>query len=74
MKPAAAGPNAAAPQPLRAMLDGIDALSRLDGWLGAGCLATLTGLMIAEVAVRALSNACPGCRPTFPSPGNTAPT
>jgi TRAP-type C4-dicarboxylate transport system permease small subunit len=52
-------PNAAAPQPLRALLDGIDQLSRLDGWLGAGCLVTLTGLMLAEVAVRALSNVFP---------------
>src|SRR6266542_2171214 len=52
-------PNAAAPQPLRSLLDGIDQLSRLDGWLGAGCLVTLTGLMLAEVAVRALSNVFP---------------
>jgi TRAP-type C4-dicarboxylate transport system permease small subunit len=52
-------PNAAAPQPLRSLLDGIDQLSRLDGWLGAGCLVTLTGLMLAEVAVRALSNIFP---------------
>jgi TRAP-type C4-dicarboxylate transport system permease small subunit len=49
-------PNAAAPAWLRPVLDGIDRLSRLDGWLGAGCLVTLTSLMIAEVAVRALSN------------------
>ena len=48
-------PNAAAPDWLRPILDGIDKLSRLDGWLGAGCLVTLTALMIAEVAVRALS-------------------
>ena len=54
-----ASPNAAAPQPLRALLDGIDVLSRLDGWLGAACLVALTGLMIAEVAVRALSNIFP---------------
>jgi TRAP-type C4-dicarboxylate transport system permease small subunit len=52
-------PNAAAPQPLRSLLDGIDQLSRLDGWLGASCLVTLTGLMLAEVAVRALSNVFP---------------
>lgn len=52
-------PNAAAPQPLRSLLDGIDMLSRLDGWLGAACLVTLTGLMIAEVAMRALSNVFP---------------
>jgi TRAP-type C4-dicarboxylate transport system permease small subunit len=54
-----ASPNAAAPPLLRALLDGIDTLSRLDGWLGAGCLITLTTLMLAEVAVRALSNVFP---------------
>lgn len=53
------GPNAGAPPPLRALLDGIDALSRLDGWLGAACLVALTALMLAEVAVRALSNVFP---------------
>ena len=52
-------PNAGAPAPLRPLLDGIDMLSRLDGWLGAGCLVTLTGLMLAEVALRALSNVFP---------------
>ena len=49
-------PNAAAPGWLRPILDGIDQLSRLDGWLGAACLTTLTSLMIAEVVLRALSN------------------
>ena len=52
-------PNAGAPPLLRSLLDGIDVLSRLDGWLGVGCLVTLTGLMLAEVAVRALSNVFP---------------
>jgi TRAP-type C4-dicarboxylate transport system permease small subunit len=52
-------PNAGAPPLLRPLLDGIDMLSRLDGWLGAGCLVTLTGLMLAEVLVRALSNIFP---------------
>jgi len=52
-------PNAAAPALLRPLLDGIDRLSRLDGWLGAGCLVTLTALMLAEVLVRALSNVFP---------------
>ncbi|MFO1159577.1 MAG: TRAP transporter small permease [Reyranellaceae bacterium] len=52
-------PNAGAPALLRPLLDGIDMLSRLDGWLGAGCLVTLTGLMLAEVAVRALSDIFP---------------
>ena len=41
------------------LLDGIDMLSRLDGWLGAACLVTLTGLMLAEVLVRALSDIFP---------------
>jgi TRAP-type C4-dicarboxylate transport system permease small subunit len=49
-------PNAAAPPPLRVLLDGIDMLSRLDGWLGVLCLVALTTLMISEVVVRALSN------------------
>jgi TRAP-type C4-dicarboxylate transport system permease small subunit len=48
--------NAAAPQPLRAVLNGIDYVSRLDGWLGALCLVSLTALMLAEVFVRAVSN------------------
>jgi len=51
--------NAAARAPLRLLLDGIDKLSRLDGWLGAGCLIALTLLMLAEVIVRALSNIFP---------------
>jgi len=55
-------PNAGAPPLLRSLLDDIDLLSRLDGWLGVGCLVTLTGLMLAEVAVRALSNVFPWCR------------
>ena len=48
-------PNAAAPAWLRPILDGIDMLSRLDGWLGAACLVSLTSLMIAEVVLRARS-------------------
>ena len=52
-------PNAAAPGPLRVVLDLIDMLGRLDGWLGAACLAALTGLMMGEVAVRALSDIFP---------------
>ena len=49
-------PNAAAPAPLRLLLDAIDRLGRLDGWIGAGCLVALTLLMLAEITVRALSN------------------
>ena len=48
--------NAAAPAPLRLLLDGIERLGRLDGWIGAACLVTLTLLMLAEITVRALSN------------------
>lgn len=52
-------PNAGAPQPLRAFLDGIDMLGRLDGWLGAACLVALTCLMLGEVLLRALSDIFP---------------
>ena len=52
-------PNAGAPPLLRPLLDGIDTLSRLDGWMGAGCLVALTALMLAEVLLRALSNVFP---------------
>ena len=51
--------NAAAPAPLRLLLDGIERLGRLDGWIGAACLVTLTLLMLAEITVRALSNIFP---------------
>lgn len=52
----AASTNAAAPAALRAVLDAIDRLSRLDGWIGGGCLLTLTTLMLCEVGTRFLSN------------------
>lgn len=57
----ATGPEtlANAPLVLRVLLRGIDRLGRLDGWIGSLCLAALTILMIAEVAVRALSNVIP---------------
>lgn len=51
--------NAAAPLPLRLLLDVIEKLARLDGWIGAACLVSLTLLMIAEITVRALSNFFP---------------
>jgi TRAP-type C4-dicarboxylate transport system permease small subunit len=54
-----ASPNAPAPPPLRALLDGIDRLGRLDGWIGGLCLAALTCLMLAEVIVRSLSVVVP---------------
>ena len=52
-------PNAGAPRPLRFLLDAIDMLGRLDGWLGAACLVMLTCLMLGEVLVRALSDVFP---------------
>ena len=52
-------PNAAAPRPLRLFLDAVDTMGRLDGWMGAACLAALTCLMLGEVAVRALSDIFP---------------
>ena len=68
-------PNAGAPPLLRPLLDGIDRLSRLDGWLGAGCLVTLTGTHAGRSAACALCRTSfPGCRPISPWPGNTAPT
>lgn len=66
MRHGRANPNAAAPALLRPLLDAIDTLSRLDGWLGAGCLVTLTGLMLAEVTVRALSNVFPAIPADIP--------
>ncbi len=59
MRPHGRDPNAAAPRPLRVFLDTIDMLGRLDGWMGAACLAALTSLMLGEVAVRALSDVFP---------------
>ena len=57
--------NAAAPAPLRVLLDGIDRLGRLDGWIGGGCLLMLTLLMLCEVATRLLSNFLPFFPPTI---------
>jgi TRAP-type C4-dicarboxylate transport system permease small subunit len=57
--------NAAAPAPLRVLLDGIDRLGRLDGWIGGGCLLMLTLLMLCEVATRFLSNVLPFFPPTI---------
>src|SRR6476661_4450514 len=51
--------NEGAPAPLRLLLDAIERLGRLDGWIGAACLITLTLLMLAEITVRALSNFLP---------------
>jgi TRAP-type C4-dicarboxylate transport system permease small subunit len=51
--------NAAAPPALRLLLDGIDRLGRLDGWIGGGCLLVLTLLMLSEITTRFLSNFFP---------------
>ena len=51
--------NAAAPAPLRILLDAIDRLGRLDGWIGGGCLLMLTLLMLCEVATRFLEQGLP---------------
>ncbi len=51
--------NAGAPALLRPLLNGIDRLGRLDGWIAGICLTVLTLLMISEVTVRALSNFFP---------------
>jgi TRAP-type C4-dicarboxylate transport system permease small subunit len=51
--------NAPAPKPVRVVLDVIDRLGRLDGWIGGGCLITLTVLMLAEIGTRFLSSFFP---------------
>ena len=58
--------NASAPWPLRLLLDGIERLARLDGWIGAACLVTPTLLMLAEVMVRALSEFFPSVPADIP--------
>lgn len=55
----AADPNARAPQPLRAVLIGIDRLGRVDGWIGGGCLLALTLLILAEIGTRFFSRFLP---------------
>lgn len=51
--------NASAPRPLRIVLDVIDRLGRLDGWIGGGCLIALTFLMLGEIGTRFLSSFLP---------------
>nr|WP_157283839.1 MULTISPECIES: TRAP transporter small permease [Bradyrhizobium] len=50
---------------MRIVLDGIDRLGRLDGWIGGFCLLMLTLLMLCEVATRFLSNFLPFFPPTI---------
>ena len=57
----------------RAILELLDRLA-LDGWIGAGCLASLTALMLAEVFVRALSNFIPGVPANIPVAWEWRPT
>lgn len=52
--------------PLALALDAIDALTRLDGWLGALCLGALTTFMIAGMATRILSTFVPWLPPDLP--------
>lgn len=51
--------NRAAPAPIRLLLDVIDRLGRLDGWIGGGCLLALTALMLCEIGTRFLSTFLP---------------
>lgn len=46
--------------PLLSVLNAIERLAWVDGWIGVGCLAALVLLMIVEVALRALSGFIPG--------------
>jgi TRAP-type C4-dicarboxylate transport system permease small subunit len=63
---APSSPNASAPAPLRLILDGIDRLGRLDGWIGGGCLLALTLLMLCEIGTRFFSNFLPFFPPSIP--------
>lgn len=58
--------NTTAPAPIRAMLDGLDRLSRLDGWMGALCLLLLTLLMLSEIFLRTASNFIPNIPHSIP--------
>lgn len=48
-----------APAAVSLLLQGIERLSRWDGWVGVACLAILIALMVCELAVRALSSVFP---------------
>jgi TRAP-type C4-dicarboxylate transport system permease small subunit len=51
---------------VKPMLDAIEALTRLDGWLGALCLASLTLLMIAGMLTRTLAGLVSWLPPDLP--------
>jgi TRAP-type C4-dicarboxylate transport system permease small subunit len=53
LRPAAS--PATALRPVHGALAAVDALTRLDGWLGAFCLLALTAFMIAGMTVRLLA-------------------
>lgn len=64
--PAGESLNANAPAPVRKLLDGLDRLSRLDGWMGALCLVLLTLLMLTEIILRSASNVLPNIPHSIP--------
>jgi TRAP-type mannitol/chloroaromatic compound transport system permease small subunit len=45
--------------PLHGLLNAIERLAWVDGWIGVACLGTLIALMVTEVTLRALSNLVP---------------
>ncbi len=54
--PAPGGPYGSAPAPVAAVLRWIDWMGFAGGWIAAGCLVVLTLLILAEIAVRLLSD------------------
>jgi TRAP-type C4-dicarboxylate transport system permease small subunit len=57
--PPLSDPNVGAPRALRWVLEAIDWLGRLGGWLAAFCLALLTMLILSEIGLRLLSDFVP---------------
>lgn len=52
--------------PIMAALNWIDALTRMDGWLGALCLVALTTFMIVGMTIRILSGVLTWLPPDLP--------
>jgi TRAP-type C4-dicarboxylate transport system permease small subunit len=48
--------HTASRSPVRVLLDSIEKLAWIDGWMGAACLVALVFLMLAELTLRFLSN------------------